>query len=155
MGLTPDGGVVMGTRPGDLDPGVVLYLLRGETGGREEAVQALDGMLNREAGVHALSGMANDMRAVRDAAERGDAKAGLATRVFSWSVRKAIGSYMAVLGGLDLLVFTGGIGEHDARVAGGDLRGDGGTGRGSRWGAQSRGWRGHDLSGGARRRRCA
>ena len=115
MGLTPDGGVVMGTRPGDLDPGVVLFLLREATGGRDEAVSAVEAMLNRESGVHALSGMANDMRAVREAAGHGDAKAGLAVRVFARSVRKAIGSYMAVLGGVDLLVFTGGIGEHDAR----------------------------------------
>ena len=115
MGLTPDGGVVMGTRPGDLDPGVVLYLLRQQTGERVAAVGAVEGMLNRNAGVHAVSGMANDMRAVRKAADGGDAKARLAVRVFTRSVQKAIGSYLALMGGLDLLVFTGGIGEHDAR----------------------------------------
>ena len=114
MGLTPDGGIVMGTRPGDLDAGVVLFLLRGETGSREDAVRAVEGMLNRDAGVHALSGLPNDMRRVREAAVHGDVRAELAVRVFTRSVRKAIGSYVAILGGVDLLVFTGGIGEHDA-----------------------------------------
>lgn len=112
MGLTPDGGVVMGTRPGDLDPGVVLYLLR--KGGR--GVDAVEKILNHEAGMVALSGMKNDVRALRGAAERGDAKALLALEVFTRSVRKAIGGYAWLLGGLDAVVFAGGIGEHDAKT---------------------------------------
>ena len=109
MGLTPDGGVVMGTRPGDLDPGVVLYLLRKEQGG----VDAVEKMLNHDAGMVALSGLKNDMQAVRKAANGGDEKARLALAVFARNVRKAIGGYAWLLGGLDALIFSGGIGEHD------------------------------------------
>ncbi len=112
MGLTPTGGVVMGTRPGDLDPGLVLYLLRETTGNQ---VSALEKMLNHDAGMVALSGMQNDMKAVRDAAAKGDAKAKLATEIFTRSVKKALGSFIALMGGIDAVVFAGGIGEHDAR----------------------------------------
>jgi acetate kinase len=111
MGLTPTGGVVMGTRPGDLDPGLLIYLLRQQTG---EQAKELEAMLNRKAGMVALSGMANDMKAVRAAAEDGDARARLAVEVFARSVRKAVGGFAFLLGGLDAIVFTGGIGEHDA-----------------------------------------
>ncbi len=114
MGLTPDGGVVMGTRPGDLDPGVVLYLLRQQTEDREQAVAAVEAMLNREAGMHALSGMPNDVKRVRAAAAGGYKRARLALAVFTRSVTKAIGGYVALMGGVDAVVFTGGIGEHDA-----------------------------------------
>jgi acetate kinase len=112
MGLTPTGGVVMGTRPGDLDPGLVLYLLRQMQGDRESA---LEKMLNHDAGMVALSGMPNDMKAVREAVARGDAKAKLAVEIFTRSVKKAIGGFMALMGGVDAVVFAGGIGEHDAR----------------------------------------
>lgn len=109
MGLTPTGGVVMGTRPGDLDPGVMLYLLR-----REGAtVEAVEGMVNHAAGMVALSGMPNDMRAVRAAAAKGDKRALLAIEVFTRSVRKAIGGFAWLMGGVDAIVFAGGIGEHD------------------------------------------
>ncbi len=114
MGLTPDGGVVMGTRPGDLDPGVVLYLLRQQRGDREQAVAAVEVMLNRDAGMHALSGLPNDVKRVRAAAKGGDVRARLALAVFTRSVTKAIGGYVALIGGVDAVVFTGGIGEHDA-----------------------------------------
>ncbi len=110
MGLTPTGGVVMGTRPGDLDPGLVLYLLR-QDGATAESVEQ---MLNHSAGMVGLSGMKNDMKALREAATRGDAQALLAAAVFTRSVRKAIGSYAWLMGGLDVVVFAGGIGEHDA-----------------------------------------
>jgi acetate kinase len=113
MGLTPTGGVVMGTRPGDLDPGLLIYLLRQEKG--KDAAAALETMLNHRAGMVALSGMANDMKAVRKSAEAGDANALLALKVFTRSVTKAIGSYAWLLRGLDAIVFTGGIGEHDGR----------------------------------------
>jgi acetate kinase len=107
MGLTPTGGVVMGTRPGDLDPGVVLYLLRqpGAT------VQSVEAMLNHDSGLKALGGV-NDMRELRKSAEQ-DANAALAIRIFCRSVAKAIAGYIA-LHGADAIVFTGGIGEHDA-----------------------------------------
>ncbi len=111
MGLTPAGGVVMGTRPGDLDPGLLLYLLRRTNGD-------LDGMekaLNYESGMLALSGLPNDMRALRAAAEKGDAKAQFAIAVFIRSVRKAIGGFSWLMHGLDMIVLTGGIGENDAK----------------------------------------
>jgi len=112
MGLTPTGGVVMGTRPGDLDPGLVLYLLRQMEG---DKATELEKMLNHDAGIVALSEMPNEMKAVRAAAARGDAKAKLAVQVFTRSVKKAVGAFAALMGGLDALVFAGGIGEHDGR----------------------------------------
>jgi acetate kinase len=112
MGLTPTGGVVMGTRPGDLDPGLVLYLLRQMEGDREAA---LEKVLNHEAGMVALSGLPNDMKAVREAAEKGDARARLAVEIFTRSVKKAVGGFVALMGGMDAVVFAGGIGENDAR----------------------------------------
>jgi acetate kinase len=112
MGLTPTGGVVMGTRPGDLDPGLVLYLLRQAQGDRGAASHAVEAMLNHQAGMVALSGLPNDMRAVRKASS---ADAQLALRIFTRSVRKAIGGFAWLLGGLDAVVFTGGIGEHDSK----------------------------------------
>jgi acetate kinase len=112
MGLTPTGGVVMGTRPGDLDPGLVLYLLRQMQGDREAA---LEKMLNHDAGMVALSGMPNDMKAVREATEKGNARARLAVEIFTRSVKKAVGGFVALMGGVDAVVFAGGIGEHDAR----------------------------------------
>ncbi len=111
MGLTPTGGVVMGTRPGDLDPGLMLYLLRQQKG---DAAKELEAMMNHKAGMVALSGMVNDMKEVRKAAGGGDARARLAVEVFVRSVRKAIGGFAFLMGGLDAVVFTGGIGEHDA-----------------------------------------
>ncbi len=110
----------MGTRPGDLDPGLVLYLLRQMEGDR---VGALEKMLNHDAGMVALSGMPNDMKAVREAVGRGDVRAGLAVEIFTRSVKKAVGGFVALMGGVDAVVFAGGIGEHDTRsraeIAGG------------------------------------
>jgi acetate kinase len=122
MGLTPTGGVVMGTRPGDLDPGLVLYLLRQAEGDRTAALSSVETMLNHKAGMVALSGLPNDMRAVRQA-EAANADARLALEVFTRSVRKAIGAFAWLLGGLDAVVFTGGIGEHDASSRAEILRG--------------------------------
>jgi len=116
MGLTPTGGVVMGTRPGDLDPGLVLYLLRQQKGSREEALNAVEHLLNHNSGIAELSGLPNDMRSTRKAAAEGNVQAKLAIDVFTRSVRKAVGSFSWLMGGLDALVFTGGIGEHDAQT---------------------------------------
>ena len=112
MGLTPTGGVVMGTRPGDLDPGLMLYLLRQMKG---DQVAKLEKMLNHDSGMVALSGMPNDMKAVREAAGKGDSRARLAVEIFTRSVKKAVGGFVALMGGVDAVVFAGGIGEHDAR----------------------------------------
>jgi acetate kinase len=112
MGLTPTGGVVMGTRPGDLDPGLVLYMLRQDKA--EDAVGKVEHALNHDSGMVALTGLPNDMKAVREAAAGGNEAAVLALKVFTRSVQKAIGGFAWLMGGLDAIVFTGGIGEHDA-----------------------------------------
>jgi len=112
MGLTPTGGVVMGTRSGDLDPGLVLYLLREGNGDRVTEVEAL---LNHRSGLVALSGMENDVKAMRAAAEK-NARATLALKIFTRSVTKAMGGFSWLLGGLDAIVFAGGIGEHDSHT---------------------------------------
>jgi len=112
MGLTPTGGVVMGTRTGDLDPGVVLFLMR-----REGAtVDSVERMIDGDAGLKALGGV-NDMRELRKRDAAGDARAGLAIRVFCRSVVKAIAGFIALYGA-EAIVFTGGIGEHDALTRG-------------------------------------
>ena len=109
MGMTPTGGLVMGTRSGDLDPGVALYLLN------ECAMtpDALSRLVNHEGGLLGLSGTTGDMQELLASA---DANAQEAVDVFCYHVRKTIGAYAAVLGGVDTLVFTGGIGEHAAPV---------------------------------------
>jgi acetate kinase len=106
MGFSPTGGIVMGTRSGDLDPGVLVYLLaRGYDG------KTLERLVDHEAGLLAISGTSADMRQLL--ASRGrDPRAALAIDVFCYSAKKAIGAFAAVLGGIDSLVFTGGIGEH-------------------------------------------
>lgn len=109
MGFTPLEGLLMGTRTGDIDPGLLLHLLRGGM-----TLDALDELLNRRAGLRGMSGISNDMRDVRHAARNGAAAAAAALELFAYRVRKTIGAYAAALGGLDALVFTGGIGENDA-----------------------------------------
>jgi acetate kinase len=112
MGMTPVGGIPMATRSGDFDPGVVLYLMRTE----ELSADQLESLLNHDSGLGALSGGESDMRLLEQCVAKGDPKAQLAIEVFALAVRKMIGAYAAELGGLDLLVFTGGIGEHSAAV---------------------------------------
>lgn len=114
MGLTPTGGIPMATRVGDLDPGVLLFLMRTEQMGAD----VLEMMLNRKSGFAALAGGETDMRQLLARMEKGDHDAELAVEVFAGAVRKFIGAYAAELGGLDLLVFTGGIGEHSEAVRG-------------------------------------
>ncbi len=115
MGMTPLEGLVMGGRGGDVDPGVLLYLLR------EEGLStgALDRILNKESGLLGLSGVSNDMRDVLSGAAAGDERCRLALDVYCYRAKKYIGAYAAALGGLDALVFTGGVGEHspDVRAA--------------------------------------
>jgi acetate kinase len=116
MGLTPTGGVLMGTRSGDLDPGLMLYLLRQQQGSAEDAAGAVETLLNHSSGTSALADMPNDVKAIRAAATAGNTEAQLALQVFTRSITKAIGGFQWLLGGLDTIVFTGGIGEHDART---------------------------------------
>ncbi len=108
MGMTPLDGLVMGTRGGDLDPGAVLALLRSG----EYDVQSLDALLNTKAGLAGLSGVGNDLRDIEKRASEGDDRCRLAVSVFAHRVRKYIGAYAAVMGGLDAVVLTGGIGEN-------------------------------------------
>ncbi len=111
MGMTPLDGLVMGTRPGNLDPGVLLHLLRAG-----KSVDDLDRLLNRESGLAGLSGLGNDVRDLERAAAEGHDRARLALSVFAHCVRKTIGAYAAVMGGLDAVVLTGGIGENGASM---------------------------------------
>jgi acetate kinase len=110
MGFTPLEGLVMGTRSGDLDPAVALLLAE------REGVEGASRILNRESGLLGLSGVSNDLRDLHRARLDGDARATDALNVMVYRLRKQVGAYVAVLGGLDALVFTGGIGENDAWV---------------------------------------
>ena len=102
----------MGTRSGDLDPGVFVYLLRREQLRPDE----IEDLIDRQSGLFALSCGESDVKSLQDRARSGDQHAKLALNVFTISVRKVIGAYVALLGGVDLLVFTGGIGEHSDYV---------------------------------------
>jgi len=116
MGLTPTGGIISGTRTGDIDPGVLLYILRkiAETAkSASEAADQLEVVASKKAGLLGVSELSNDMRDLRDAIDAGNAKARLAVDKFTWTIARWIGSYVAELNGLDMLVFTGGIGEND------------------------------------------
>jgi acetate kinase len=111
MGLTPLEGVVMGTRSGDFDPAILFYL-----SGKGYSIDELNDMCNKQSGLLGISGVSNDMRNLREQAEAGNDRAKLAFDIFCYRIRKYIGSYTAVLGRLDALVFTGGIGENVAEV---------------------------------------
>jgi acetate kinase len=108
MGLTPTGGVIMGTRSGDLDPGVLLYLMRQK---RLDA-GAIEDLVDRRSGLLGISDVSGDMRALHEASAT-DPAARLAARMFCYSVAKQIAAMIAVLDGVDAIVFTGGIGEND------------------------------------------
>jgi acetate kinase len=110
MGLTPTGGFMMGTRSGDLDPGVLLHLLRAGY-----SAEKLEALLNHEAGLLGVSGESSEMRVLLEKSKT-DPAAALAVQMFCYQVRKFVGAFAAALNGLDTLVFTGGIGEHAAIV---------------------------------------
>jgi acetate kinase len=114
MGLTPTGGVIMGTRSGDLDPGVLVYLMRE----KKFDAATLEELVDHRSGLLGISGVGSDMRRLREAASS-NANARLAIQMFCYSVRKQVAAMIAALDGVDLVVFTGGIGEHDeeARAA--------------------------------------
>jgi acetate kinase len=126
MGLTPTGGIISGTRTGDIDPGVLIFILRKIAETAESATAAADQLeivASKKAGLLGVSELSNDMRDLRDAINAGNAKARLAVDKFNWTIARWIGSYVAELGGLDMLVFTGGIGEND--ISRGDMCGTG------------------------------
>src|SRR5580692_9407402 len=116
MGLTPTGGIISATRTGDIDPGVLLFILRKiaeKTGSTAAAADQLEAVANNKSGLLGVSDLSNDMRDLREAIAKGNAKARLAVEKFCWTIARWIGSYVAELSGLDMLVFTGGSGEND------------------------------------------
>lgn len=112
MSFTPLGGVPMGTRTGDLDPAILEYL----AGKLNVGISELVNICNKKSGVAGVSGVSSDFRDLSNASKQGNHRAQLALDIFTYSCKKFVGSYSAVLGGADCIVFTAGIGEHDAAV---------------------------------------
>lgn len=112
MGFTPLEGLLMGTRSGDLDPAIVTFLMEKERLSPREAVE----LLNKKSGFLGVSGISNDMRNILSGMKRGNMRAGLAFKIFVYRIKKYIGAYAAVMGGVDAVVFTGGIGENMPRI---------------------------------------
>jgi len=112
MGFTPLEGLLMGTRSGDLDPAVVLQVMAREELTPSEATT----MLNKHSGLVGISGTSSDMRDIEEMIDKGDSQAELAFNVFCYRLKKYIGAYAAAMGGLDTIVFTGGIGENSPRT---------------------------------------
>lgn len=112
MGLTPLEGLVMGTRPGDLDPGIIPYIMKE----RNMTIEEVDQAFNKASGVLGISGLSNDFRELTEAAEKGNKRAELAIDIFCRRVKKYIGAYLALMDGVDLLIFTAGIGENAVDV---------------------------------------
>ncbi len=116
MALTPTSGIISGSRTGDIDPGIVIFILKKiaeSTPNVLEAADKLETVVSKKSGLLGISELSNDMRELREAINDGNAKAKLAVDKFTWTIARWIGSYVAELNGLDMLVFTGGIGEND------------------------------------------
>jgi len=112
MGFTPVEGLLMGTRSGDLDPAILLHIM-----GREELTLAeTNAMMNKHSGLLGISGVSSDLRDIQAEVEKGNDRAKLALDVFCYRLKKYICAYAGAMGGIDVLVFTGGIGEHSAEV---------------------------------------
>lgn len=112
MGFTPLEGLVMGTRTGDIDPAIVLFLMEKEG----LSTQEVNDLFNKKSGFLGLSGLSNDVRDLRAAAAKGHKRARIALEVYPYRVKKRIGSYTAAMGGVDAIVFTAGIGENDPQM---------------------------------------
>ncbi|MBQ9346980.1 MAG: acetate kinase, partial [Oscillibacter sp.] len=110
MGFTPLAGVPMGTRSGDLDAGILQYIMNKY----KLDIDAMLNILNKKSGVQGVSGVSSDFRDLTDAFEKGNARAGLAVDMFNYGVKKLIGAYAAAMGGVDAIVFTAGVGENSA-----------------------------------------
>lgn len=110
MGMTPVEGLIMGTRSGDVDPGVISYIMEKEHMG----TKGISTLLNKFSGVLGISGISSDMREIDAAIQNGNKRAILALETYNYRIKKYIGAYTAVLGGVDILVFTGGVGENQA-----------------------------------------
>jgi len=112
MGFTPLEGLIMGTRCGDIDPALVTYIMRK----KKFNIPKIDDILNKASGLKGISGISNDMRILERKARQGNKRAKLAIDIFVYRIKKYIGAYGAIMGGLDALVFTAGIGEHQKRI---------------------------------------
>jgi acetate kinase len=112
MGFTPLEGLLMGTRTGDMDPAVVTFLMKKE----HMNVDEMDNLLNKKSGLKGISGISNDLREIMEAAEHDNSRAKFAIDIFCYRITKYIGAYAAAMGGLDAIVFTGGIGENAVDV---------------------------------------
>ncbi len=112
MGLTPTEGLVMGTRVGDVDPGALTYLMKSE--GLD--ADGLTNVINKKSGVLGISGISSDMRDIEDAIAAGNERAKLAMDMYEYRILKYIGAYTAVLGGVDIIVFTAGVGENSPEL---------------------------------------
>jgi len=112
MGFTPVEGLLMGTRSGDLDLGVLLFLMEKEN----MCCSELNDLINKKSGMLGVTGVSSDMRDIATAASEGNHRAELALKMFAYTVRKYIGAYIAVMNGIDMLIFTGGIGENDCET---------------------------------------
>ncbi|HSW67554.1 MAG TPA: acetate kinase [Bacteroidales bacterium] len=109
MGMTPLEGLIMGTRCGDLDPGALIYIASKE----EIGAGTLNTLLNKHSGILGISAISSDMRDIETAAEQGNQRAATALKMYQYRIKKYIGAYAAALGGVDIIVFTGGVGEND------------------------------------------
>ena len=112
MGMTPLDGLMMGTRCGSIDPAIVTYIMEKEGLTPKE----MNDILNKKSGLYGVSGISNDLRSVDERAEHGDERALLAYEMYSNSAKKFIGQYIAVMGGVDCIVLTGGVGENSAKM---------------------------------------
>ncbi|MBN1912885.1 MAG: acetate kinase, partial [Candidatus Omnitrophica bacterium] len=112
MGFTPLEGLVMGTRCGDIDPALVAYIMRKE----KLSVDKIEDILNKYSGLKGVSGISNDMRVLEKKTAEGSLRARLAIEIFIYRVKKYIGAYTLAMGGMDALVFTGGIGENQSGI---------------------------------------
>ena len=112
MGLTPLDGLEMGTRCGAIDPSVVLFLMEKEN----LSVKEMDTLLNKKSGILGVSGLSSDDRDVKAAAADGNEQCALARKMLGYQIKKFIGAYTAAMNGVDMIVFTGGIGENDISV---------------------------------------
>jgi acetate kinase len=119
MGLTPLEGLIMGTRCGDIDPGVIIQLLKR----KNFDAQQLDDYLNKKSGVLGLSKISSDFRELEEAAEHGNKHAELVRTIFCYRIKKYIGAYSAAMGGVDAIAFSGGIGENDPSIRNESVRG--------------------------------
>ena len=109
MGFTPVDGLIMGTRTGEIDPGVIIYLADKE----HLSISGVSNLINKQSGVAGISQLSSDMRDLEIASMEGNPKAILALQMYSYKIKKFIGAYIAAMNGVDLLVFTGGVGEND------------------------------------------